>query len=243
MKKTGIATVTVVTNVSALSCLLLLLCLSMPAPALAHESLPDLNITAIKPYHYEWCEECDPPMAKGEPWFNLKNYVEVTVVNIGNATAESFEVKLYADDELIGRETVDELPAYSEDYPEDNTTYKIFEWTPEGEDPLSWTDTPEGAICTYTDTNREYTLRAVVDEDGDVPELEPEGEENNVLTKEQEVVWNGYMADEPLDNYMHGEVEGGIIYTTGDGQYRSGDSGDSGTEYGTYYEINYDLDI
>jgi len=192
---------------------------------------PDLNITAIKPYHYEWSEEYD--RAKGDPWFNLENYVEVTVVNNGTAAAGSFEVKLYADDELIGSETVDELSAD----PEDNTTDVKFEWMPEGEDPLSWTDTAEGAICTYTDTNKTYTLKAVVDEDDDVPE---ENEENNEFTKEQKVVWNGYMGDEPLENYVHDEVEGGILYTTGDGQYRSGDSG---TEYGTYYEINYNLDI
>lgn len=121
----------VLVQVFVLSCLFLLLSttsMSMPAPAVAHnqsesadvstEAMPDLVITAIKPYHYEWSEEHE--MAKGDPWFNLMNYVEVTVVNIGNETAGCFGVKLYANDELIGSETVDNLPAYSEDYPKDN---------------------------------------------------------------------------------------------------------------------------
>ena len=229
MKKT----VTVVVMAFALACLFLLLNpSSMLAPALAQNTTekPDLNITAIMPYHY-WSEEHDMPA--GDPWFNLKNYVEVVVGNNGTAAAEgSFEVKLYADDELIGSKTVDELAA--------NTTTNVkFEWIPEGEDPLSWTDTAEGAICTYTDTSHTYTLRAVVDEDDEVSE---EDEKNNELTKEQKVVWNGYMADEPLENCAHGVVEGGIIYITGDGKYRSYASGDSGTD-DTYYDINYDLEI
>jgi len=73
-----------------LACLLLLLCSCMPALAQAEES--DLAITAIKPYHYEWSEDYD--IAKGSPWFNLKNYVGVTVENNRNATAESCEVTL-----------------------------------------------------------------------------------------------------------------------------------------------------
>ena len=186
---------------------------------------PDLTITAIKPYHYEWSEGYGP---KGDPWFNLENYVNITVMNNGTADAGSFEVKLYADGELIGSKTVDELSA-------GEVTDVTFDWVPEGEDSLSWTDTAEGAICTYTDTSREYTLRAVVDEDDEIVEEE---EENNELTKEQKVVWNGYTADQPLENYVHGEVEGGIIYTTGDGQYRGRFT--DGTEYGTYYDVNYD---
>jgi hypothetical protein len=102
MKKTGIAVVVAIAV--ALSCLFLLLSSSMHVPALAQEQAdelkPDLMITAIKPYHYEWYEEYDIP--KGKPWFNLKSYVNVTVRNNGTAAARSFEVKLYADDELIG---------------------------------------------------------------------------------------------------------------------------------------------
>ena len=237
MEKTGIATVTVVAIVFAVSCLFLLLSSSMPAPALAQESLPDLIITAIKPYHYAWCEECDPPCPKGDPWFNLKNYVEVTVVNNGTADAGSFEVTLYIDGEPLEPEGVDELSAD----PEHNTTDVKFEWVPEGEDPLSWTDTAEGAISYYDDTSREYTLRAVVDEEDEVDE--GDNEDNNEFIKEQEqkVIWNGYTADQPLKNYVHDEIEGRIIYTTGDGQYRGRFT--DGTEYGTYYDVNYDLKI
>jgi hypothetical protein len=201
----------------------------MPALAQAEES--DLAITAIKPYHYEWFDDYD--IAKGSPWFNLKNYVGVTVENNRNATAESFEVTLYTDDEPIGSETMDRLPAYG-------VIDLTFGWMPEGEDPLSWTDTSEGAILSYTDTNKIYTLRAVVDEDGKVSE---ENEDNNELIIDQEVAWNGYMADAPLENYVHDTVKGGILYTTGDGQYRSGESGDNGTKYDTYYDLNYDLEI
>jgi hypothetical protein len=51
-KKTGIVAVTAVAMVFSLSCLLLLSCLSMSAPALAQEDMPDLTITDIKSYHY-----------------------------------------------------------------------------------------------------------------------------------------------------------------------------------------------
>jgi len=197
-------------------------------PALADDgnqsAKPDLEITAIKPYHYEWSEEAN--RAKGEPWFNLKNYVEVTVKN--NAPVEeNFNVTLYADGQQIGIEKVEGLPA-GED--KDVT----FEWEPEGEDPLSWEDSAEGAVLSYTDTNKIYRLRAVAVEDDEVL---AENEE------EQGVFWNGYMADEPLEHYEHDTVKGGVLYTTGDGQYRSGDSGDDGTKYDTYYDINYDLEI
>ena len=201
----------------------LLLCLCMPALAQAEES--DLAITAIKPYHYEWSEDYD--IAKGSPWFNLKNYVGVTVENNRNATAESFEVTLYADDEPIGSKPVEGLSA-------GDAIDVTFEWEPEGEDPLSWEDSAEGAILSYTDTNWDGTLKAVVVEDG------KEIAENET---KQEVAWNGYMADAPLEHYEHDTVKGGILYTTGDGQYRSGDSGDDGTKYGTSYSINYDLEI
>ncbi len=206
-----------------LACLLLLLYLCMPALAQAEE--PGLEITAIKPYHYEWSDDYD--IAKGEPWFNLKNYVGVTVENNRNATAESFVVMLYADDKPIGSKLVEGLSA-------DDAIDVTFEWEPEGEDPLSWEDSAEGAILSYTDTNKIYTLRAVVVEDG------KEIAENET---KQEVAWNGYMADAPLEHYEHDSVKGGILYTTGDGQYRSGDSGDDGTKYGTSYSINYDLEI
>ncbi|NMX22135.1 hypothetical protein C5S30_06870, partial [ANME-1 cluster archaeon GoMg4] len=192
------------------------------------EDKPDLHATAIKPYHYEWMEEENLP--KGEPWFNLTNYVNVTVENTGIGDAGSFEVKMYADDELIESEAVEGLSAGgSKDIK--------FEWRPVGEDPLSWTDTAEGAKLSYKDTSRTYALRVVVDESDEILE---ESEENNELTKEQKVVWNGYMADEPLERYAHGKVNGGIIYTTGDGQYRVIGSG---AKKGAYKDLNYDLAV
>lgn len=184
---------------------------------------PDLMITVIKPYHYEWCEYdiC-------YPWFNLTNYVNVTVKNNGTVAAGSFEVELYADEELMGNATVAGLAA--------NTTTDVeFEWTPEGEDVLGWTDTAKGAKITHDYTGKNYTLKAVVDEDNEVLES---NEENNNLTKEQKVVWNGFSSDEPLGNYIHGKARGGLIYTTGDGQYIDC----YGTKYGTYYNVSYDLE-
>ncbi len=192
------------------------------------EDRPDLIPTAIKPYHYEWWDEKNLP--KGGPWFNLTNYVDVSVENSGTADARSFEVTLYADDTLIGREKVDGLSAgYRTDLK--------FVWTPSGEDPLSWTDTAEGAKLSYTDTRKTYRLKAVVDQSDDVAE---ENEENNELTKEQQVVWNGYMADESLKNYAHDSVNGGIIYTTGIGEYRVIGSG---AKDSAYDDIQFDLAI
>jgi hypothetical protein len=224
MKNKQMKRIALITGVEIiLAGLLLLLCLCMPALAQAEES--DLAITAIKPYHYEWFDDYD--IAKGSPWFNLKNYVGVTVENNWVVAAESFEVTLYADDEPIGSKPVEGLSA-------GDAIDVTFEWEPEGEDPLSWEDSAEGAILSYTDTNKIYRLRAVVVEDDEVLA------ENE---KEQEVAWNGYMADAPLENYVHNTVKGGILYTSGDGQYRSGGNGDDGTKYGTSYSINYDLEI
>ena len=241
MVKTDAKKVGVIATVCAVSsCLFLLLCLSILTSASIQNQpesmgegteLPDLDITAVKPYHYEWSEEYG--LAKGDPWFNLVNYVNITVKNNGTANAGSFKVKLYADDELIGHETVDDLG-------KEAAKDVKFVWMPEGEDPLSWTDTAEGAKLSYDDTDKNYTLKAVVDEADDVQEL---NETNNEVTQEQKVVWNGFMADEPLEIYEHDSVNGGIVYTTGDGVYRSDESGDSGTVYGSPYDINYELQI
>jgi PGF-pre-PGF domain-containing protein len=246
MVKTGNKRPTGLATVFVLLCLFLVLSTSiLLAPAVAHNQselvdetfdesteLPDLSITAIKPYHYGWSDDYD--IAKGEPWFNLMNYVNVTVKNNGTTAAANFEVKLYADGEPIGSKTMDVLEVAA-------TQEVKFAWSLEGagEDPLSWVDSADGAICTYEDTSTEYSLRALVDESDEIIEGD---EDNNELTKEQHVVWNGYVADEPMENYVHDELEGGILYTTGDGGYRSYDTGDSGTD-DTYYTINYDLQI
>jgi PGF-pre-PGF domain-containing protein len=226
--------------VCAGAALTLLVLLASSAPALAQDpaqslgddaELPDLTVTAIKPYHYSWLDEYD--LAMGEPFFDLRNYVNVTVRNNGTTTAETVDVALYADGELIASDTIADLGAGKE-------RELQFVWTPEGEDPLSWTDTAQGAKLTYKNTNRNYTLSAVVDEDEAVPEL---NETNNELTKAQEVVWNGFAADQPLEEYAHEVVRGGMIITTGDAVYRSDESRDSGTIYGSPYEITYTVQI
>ena len=140
-------------------------------------------------------------------------------------------MKLYADDELLGEKTISGLTSGS-------SIEEKFEWVPTGEDPLSWTDTPDGSIITYTTTDRTYDLKVVVDE---VYEVSEEDESNNDLTISKTVVWNGYMADENLQNYIHGTVKGGMLYTTGDGEYQG--VGASGTTYGTNYIATYNLDM
>jgi len=187
----------------------------------------DLTITAIKPYHYAWSEEQGIP--EGAPWFNLTNYVNITVNNIGTEVADNFAVALYADDELIGSEAVAGLSAGG------SKDVKIT-WVPEGKDPLSWTDTAEGALCSYVDTSTVYKLKAVVGEDNAVTES---NDGNNILIEDQEVAWNGFASDVHLENYVHGKMKGGMIYTTGDGQYHGRDR----TEYGTYTNVSYDLDV
>jgi len=202
MKKTYTAT----TIAIALSCLLLLLCvsMSMPTPALAHEDEPraDLIITEeITAYHYD--ESCSP-------WFNLSNNVTVTVKNIGNASAEGFYVNLSAkaedDDEYKFADKLF-IPSLSAD-----TEYEaeFTNWKPIGKDCFD--------DCSFTDTSKDYKLKAVADCDNNINESD---EMNNEIPEPVEVTvcYNGYMADEPLENIAHGTVHGGLIFTTGDGEY------------------------
>ena len=201
MKKTCIATVTVVAIVFALSCLLLLLSSNMLAPALAQEELkPDLTIIEIKPYHYY--DEVDDSF-KGEPWFNLENYVVVTVENTGDGDAEGFNVSLHINDEFFSKKEGLSLEA-------DKSKKVPFDWTPIGDDCIE--------DCTFTDTSNDYELKAVADCDNDVNESES-GEANNDFTEEVTVCYNGYMADHRLENVAHGTLHGGLIFTTGDGEY------------------------
>jgi hypothetical protein len=190
---------------------------------------PDLTPVAIKPYHFEWWEEYNEP--KGDPWFNLTNYVNVTVKNNGSGSAAGFKVKLYADDELIGEKTISGLAPGS-------SGEEKFEWKPTGKDPISWVDTPQGSKVTYTATDRTYVLKATVDEANEVPEV---NENNNNLTQSQKVVWNGYTGDKPLQNYISGSVKGGMLYTTGNGTYQG--AGSPGTNYSTYYNVSYSLEM
>ncbi|MCK4733379.1 MAG: DUF3344 domain-containing protein, partial [Methanophagales archaeon] len=211
-----------------LACTLLLLVLSIPAVS----ADIDLKPTEIKAFHY--FEEGKGGGPKGDPWFNLENGIQVQVWNYGSdeIAANSFTVSLYADDMLI-EEKVFDLPLGA------NNAKKIRfeEWKPVGGDnPLTWTDTAQGALGTYTDTSKNYTLKVVVDEANEVEESD---ETNNNKFVSQKVVWNGYMADHPLENYKHGTVKGGIIYTTGDGTY----TGMGENKYGMYNNFNYNLQI
>ena len=203
---------------------LVLIAVTMPTPVAAQQ--PDLIVTEVNAYHYEGGKT-------GSAWFNLTNYVDVTVKNNGTSNAGAFNVSLYVDGEFVGEQRISNLSNGS------NETL-VFGWKPIGEDPLGWTDTAEGAILSYTDTTKTYMLRAVVD---GANEIEESNETNNNMTASETVNWNGYMADEPLENYAHGTVRGGLIYTTGDGAYISGEAGGPGTAFGTYYEVNHDLEI
>ena len=178
MKKTGRTTVTAVAIAFALSCLLLLLSLSMPA--LAQE--PDLTITDISAYHTYYSEE-------NKAWEDLDNTVNVTVKNIGSNDASSFEVKLLADGDEIGTETVPSLAV-------GENIVRSFTWHP-------------------LDTGS-YSLEAVADSDGEINESD---EGNNELKKDASVVHNGYMGDKPLTTYDHDTITGGIEYTIGDSYY------------------------
>jgi len=184
MKKIGRTEVTAIVIVIGLSCLFLLL--SSSTPALAQDQ-PDLTITNISVYHTYYSEEniAEEYIA----WEDLDNTVNVTVENIGSDDASSFKVKLLADGDEIGTETVPSLA--------------------EG----------ENIVCSFTwhplDTGS-YSLEAVADFDGEINESD---EGNNKLTKDVSVVHNGYMGDKPLITYDHDTITGGIEYTIGDSYY------------------------
>ena len=212
MKKACIAMVTVVAIAFALSCLLLLLSSNMLAPALAQEGLPDLTIAEIKPYHYY--DEADETY-KGEPWFNLENYVVVTVENNGDGNAEGFNVSLHINDEFFGKKEGLSLEA-------DKSKKVPFDWTPTGDDCFD-------DDCSFTDTSQEYEFKVVV---GCQNESDTRNNEETVVEK---ACYNGYMADEPLKNIAHGMLLGGLIFTTGDGEY--GGLYSVGSSMDTTYEI------
>ena len=208
MKKKGIVTI-------IFSCLFLLSCLSMPAPALAQEGLPDLTIIEIKPYHYY--DEGDDSF-KGKPWFNLENYVVVTVKNNGDGDAELFSVSLWINDAFFDRQELSSLEA--------GGSKKVpFDWTPTGGDCFD-------DDCSFTDTSREYKFRAVVDCKA---ESEETTTDNEKTVEEEKACYNGYIGDEPLENVAHGTLHGGVIFTTGDGEY--GGLYSEGASIDTNYEI------
>ncbi|MCK4733774.1 MAG: DUF3344 domain-containing protein, partial [Methanophagales archaeon] len=181
MKKIGRTKVTAIAIAIGLSCLFLLLSLSMPALA---QDQPDLTITDISVYHtYYYTED------KNKAWEDLDNTVNVTVENIGSDDASSFEVKLLADGDEIGTETVPSL-AKSENI------VSSFTWHP-------------------LDTGS-YSLEAVAYSDGEINESDVG---NNELKKDASVVHNGYMGDKTLLTYDHDTITGGIEYTIGDSYY------------------------
>ena len=131
------------------------------------------------------------------PWFNLSNEVDVTVSNIGSLDAGTFNVSLYANDEFIGKLPVSSMSAGSSETVQ-------FNWIPIGCD------------CDDGCGPETYTLKVIADCDGNVDELI---ETNNESTTTEEAFWNGYAADEPLENIASGRLNGGLIYTTGTGAY------------------------
>jgi hypothetical protein len=131
------------------------------------------------------------------PYFNLSNEVDVTVSNDGNENAGEFNVSLYADDIFIGMTDVPALDAGT------NTTVQ-FIWSPVGCD------------CEDGCSPIAYTLKAIADCNGVVAES---NEENNESTVQETAYWAGYSADEHLTEVIHGTIQGGLYYTTGDGSY------------------------
>ena len=169
---------------------------------------PDLTVSMIDAYHYNTGES---------PWLNLSNEVEVKVENIGTATAETFNVSLYADDEIIGKQEVSGLEAGL------SRTVQ-FKWTPIGEDCFT--------NCTFAYSHKDYNLTAIADCDNEVNESD---EINNNLARMETAYYNGYMADEPLETIAHGTLRGGLTFTTGNGSY--GGLYSVGSYRNTTYEI------
>ncbi len=150
---------------------------------------PDLLVTAMDAYHND---------TGYPPYFNLSNEVDVEVENTGTEDAGAFNVSLYADGELVDKQTIPDLGYGS------STTVQ-FKWTPTGLD------------CEDGGSQQTYTLKAIADCDNDLVESD---EANNEATTQETVYWAGYSADEPINAIAwHGMLHGGLHYTTGDGSY------------------------
>ncbi len=150
---------------------------------------PELAIEDLKAYHYHTDDGV---------WFNLTNFVNISVVNDGYS-CNGFNLTLKIDGTEFKKEIFG-LEAGAQ-------TNVIFNWTPIGVD------------CMKGGSPRDYTIKAFVDSDSDVEEL---NETNNNASSTTTVYWNGYRADEPLDNVAHGKIRGGLYYTTGDSNYIMG---------------------
>jgi len=129
-------------------------------------------------------------------WKNLDNTVNVTVINNGPENAGSFALELYSEGSLLESKPVAGLANGATEAVE-------FAWKPE--------------------EVKNYTLRAVV-----VPgsAISDANATNNELSKIQEVMYNGYIGDKPLETYTHGTVKGNIIYDYGNSIYVKIPSGD-----------------
>nr|QNO58269.1 hypothetical protein BFNMBJLP_00003 [Methanosarcinales archaeon ANME-1 ERB7] len=162
---------------------------------------PDLIITEIKAYH----NNTDCPA-----WFNLSNEIDVTVKNNGSTPAKASNLSLYIDDDFFGRVPVSSLAAGA------NETVTFENWKPIGDDCLKTTDN----ICYFNWSFRDYNVTAVADCDNEVAETNETNNEMLVLDPEKtRACYNGYMADEPLENVAHGTLHGALLFTTGDGVY------------------------
>jgi hypothetical protein len=156
--------------------------------------LSDLVVTEVNAYHYD----------TGTPaWFNLLNEIDVTIKNIGTASAGASNAGLYIDDVFFGKLPVPGLGPGEED------TVTFTGWKPIGADCLL-------PPCVFDWSYHDYNLKGVADCDGEVAES---NEMNNETTVVETVCYNGYMADEPLENVAQGTLHGHILFTTGDGGY------------------------
>ncbi|MGB7001804.1 MAG: CARDB domain-containing protein [Halobacteriota archaeon] len=158
--------------------------------------MPDLIVIGedINAYHYD----TDTPA-----WFNILNEIDVTVKNNGSVSAGKSNVGLYIEDVRFGKLSVPSLN------PGDNHTVTFTGWKPSGCDCLL-------PPCVFDWSYRNYSLKGVADCDCDVAES---NETNNEATAVERVCYNGYMADEPLENVAHGSFHGHLIFSTGDGSY------------------------
>ena len=159
---------------------------------------PDMVITAINAYHYN--TGC-------MPWFNMTNEVDVTVKNTGDVNATgAFNVSVTTDDEYYAKQNVPGGLNVGE-----SVTLTFTGWTPVGEDCF--------INCACTDTCHDYTITGVADCDNDVEERYEENNATTISGEDGRVCYNGYMADEPLENVAHGILRGCLNFTTGNGTY------------------------
>ena len=149
-----------------------------------------------------------------EPYFNLSNEADITVENIGVTSANESNVSLYISGNFTGKLSVPALGA-------GNSTTVQFKWTPVGDD------------CEDGGSPKTYTLKAIADCDGDVEESD---EANNESIVQETAYWAGWSAEEDLHVAAQGTLRGGLIYTTGDGDYKGLYS--SGATQSTHYDIS-----